>query len=202
MANKIFTITVTGVKELVAKYPLAVRAGAETGIEKAILLLENAVKTKIQEGRSPHGATVATGTLLGSVFSEMRGSTVAPYGIVAVSPPADRYALVVETGRRPGARMPPAEALVIWVRQKLRDLISAQTVTFTKAERGQLSRGQVRQSRRRSKELSAAWLIARSIGKKGFPGVHMFGNAFIEQHENVRQIIAEEIRGAVATLAR
>ena len=77
MANEVFTITVTGVKELAAKYPLAVRAGAETGIQKAILLLENAVKTKIQQGRPPHGATVATGTLMGSVFSEMRGTPAA-----------------------------------------------------------------------------------------------------------------------------
>src|SRR5574337_965440 len=123
MANKIFSITVTGVKELAEKFPLAVRAGAERGIEKAILLLENAVKTKIQQGRPPHGATVATGTLIGSVFSEMRGSPVAPYGVVAVSPPADRYALVIEKGRTPGARMPPPEALLIWVRQKLRDAV-------------------------------------------------------------------------------
>ena len=202
MPNKIFSITITGVKELVAKYPVAVRAGAETGIEKAIMLLENAVKTKIQQGRPPHGSTVATGTLLGAVFSELRGTPAEVHGMVAVSPPADRYALVVEMGRRPGTRMPPAEALIVWVRQKLRDLISAQGVTFSKAERAQLSKGQVRQSRRRSKELSAAWLIARSIGKKGFPGVHMFENAFNEQQQKAQQIIQEEIRGAVAAMGR
>jgi len=197
MPNKIFSITITGVKELVAKYPVAVRAGAEVGIEKAILLLENAVKTKIQQGRPPHGSTVATGTLLGAVFSELRGTPVEPYGVVAVSPPADRYALVVEMGRTPGARMPPPEALITWVRQKLSTAIGAAATVTSKSGKTH-----------RSKKLAAAaerglaFVVARSIGKKGFPGVHMFENAFNEQQQNVQQIIQEEIRGAVAAMGR
>lgn len=197
MANKIFTISITGVKELMEKYPLAVRAGAEIGIEKAILLLENAVKTNIQQGRAPHGATVATGTLLASVFSEMRGTPAAVHGVVAVSPPADRYALVVEMGRTPGARMPPPSALILWVRQKLGNAITAVATVTGKGGKTQRSKAKAK-----SAEEGLAFLIARSIGKKGFPGVHMFERAFTEQQQNVQQIVQEEIRGAVATLGR
>lgn len=197
MANKTFSITMTGVKELVAKYPLAVRVGAEAGIQKAILLLENAVKTNIQQGRAPHGATVATGTLMGSVFSEMRGTAAEIHGVVAVSPPADRYALVVETGRRPGARMPPAEALILWVRQKLSTGIGAAATVTGKSGKPQRSRGKAG-----SAERALAFVVARSIGRKGFPGVHMFERAFQEQQQNVQQIITEEIRGAVAAMGR
>jgi hypothetical protein len=195
--DKIFSITVTGVKELVAKYPLAVRTGAELGIEKAILLLENAVKTKIQQGRPPHGATVATGTLYGAVFSEMHGSPVAPYGVVAVSPPADRYALVVEKGRTPGARMPPPEALITWVRQKLGQAITAVATVTGKSGKPQRAKAKAADADR-----SLAFVVARSIGRKGFPGVHMFENAFNEQQQNVQQIIQEEIRGAIAAIGR
>lgn len=128
-------------------------------------LLENAVKTNIAQGRAGgHGGAVATGTLLGSVFGEMHGSPVAVHGVVAAGPPADRYALVVERGRTPGRRMPPAEALLVWVRQKLHPASD------------KIAR-------------SLAFVIARSVGRKGFPGVHMFENAFRAHQANVRRLI-------------
>jgi len=198
MVNKTFTIEFSGVKELEQKFPVAVHAGAQVGIQKSILLLENAVKTNIAQGRpGGHGGAVATGTLLGAVFSEMMGTPVNPYGIVAVSPPADRYGLVVEEGRRPGQKMPPPEALILWVRRKFRDAIS---VTATVLGKG----GQPRRSKKKAAatERGLAFVIARSIGKKGFPGVHMFRRAFTEHTADVQKIITEEIQGAVATIGR
>ena len=191
MAGAAFSISITGVDALAQRYGDQVRAGAAVGIEQSILLLENAVKTKIQEGRDVRhfGPAVATGTLLGAVFSEMRGTPASPQGIVAVSPPADRYALVVEKGRRPGQRQPPSDVLIPWIRQKLRDGFQAvATIKGRKQKAG---------GRRQATERGLAFVVARSIGRKGFPGVHMFRNAFGEQKDNVIRIIREAVRAAV-----
>jgi hypothetical protein len=176
------------------EFPPAVAKGAEQGITESILLLENAVKSNILTGRPPHGATSASGTLLGHVFSELRGTPASPRGIVAVSPPADQYALVVEKGRTPGKRMPPPQALIAWVRKRFPTVISATARAFGKAEK-RLTRRQARQSA----ELSFAWIVARSIGKKGFPGIHMFERAFTEHRPHVIEIIGARIREAVQT---
>jgi len=197
MANRVFGIAWKGTEEL-KKFPEALLVGGRLGIEKSILLLENAVKSNIQEGRAGgHGAAVNTGTLLGSVFSEMHGTPVEVYGLVAISPPADRYGLVIEEGRRPGARMPPPDALILWVRHKFRDAITLAATVVTKS-------GRVRRSKKKaaSAERGLAFAIARSIAKKGFAGVHMFRRAFTERTADVQRIIMEEIQHAVEVIGR
>jgi hypothetical protein len=202
MAEKQLTIDITGFEQWAERFPAQVRAGAERGIQEAIMLLENAVKTNIMAGRpGGHGSASATGTLLGSVFSELRGTPATVRGVVAVSPPADRYALVVEEGRTPGARMPPAEALIPWIMKKMRDAVGGMrtTVTITSAEPALAGR-RLKKRRRvisRDKLYDLAWRVARSIGKKGFPGVHMFGRAFTEHRQDVIQIVTERIKEAV-----
>lgn len=57
------------------------------------------------------------------------------------------YAVVIEKGRTPGKRMPPVDAILLWTTRKL----------------GIRDRG-------------VAFVIARSIGRKGFPGKHVFEN--------------------------
>jgi len=198
MPNLHLEIDTTGLKALAAKYPVAVAAGAARGIEESILLLEHTVKTNIQIGRPPHGSAVSTETLIRGVFEEMRGSEANPYGVVGVSPPADRYALVVEEGRRPGAKMPPPDALIIWIRKKWRGVIG---VTATAIGKEWKHRG-TRQQARQSAERSLAWILARSIGRKGFPGIHMFRRAFETRRENVSAIIKGHIDAAVAALNR
>jgi hypothetical protein len=64
------------------------------------------------------------------------------------------YGIVMERGRTPGSKMPPVNAIELWVRRKL-------GIT------GDESRG-------------AAFVIARSIAKKGIKGVFMVENAFEE----------------------
>jgi hypothetical protein len=95
--------------------------------------------------RTPQGVMGMEGGLRGRIFSEMRGNPANPIGIVA-APSA--YALPIEEGRRPGQKMPPPAALRTWVEKFLNV----------------------------PEEYSAgvAFVVARSIGKKGFPGKHMF----------------------------
>ncbi len=95
--------------------------------------------------RTPQGVLGMQGGLRGRIFSEMRGTPASPIGIV--SAPSE-YAEVVEEGRRPGQRMPPSSALVTWVEKKL-------GVPEEHAA-------------------GVAFVIARSIGKRGFAGAHMF----------------------------
>jgi len=198
MAYLKIDINVTGLKALAAKYPAAVRTGAASGIEESILLLENQVLTNIQAGRPPHGAAVSTSTLIHSVFAEIRGEAANLHGIVAVNPPADTYALVVEEGRRPGAKMPPPDALILWIRKKWGQSIG---VTATAIGKEWKHRGTRRQAVQ-SAERSLAWILARSIGHKGFPGVHMFRKAFEMHRQNVAAILNLHISEAVRTLNR
>jgi len=110
-------IDVSRPMELMEKFPEQVMAGAEQGIQEGVLLLENAVKSNILAGRTGgFGAAVATGTLLGAVFSDIHGTPTSIVGTVAVAPPADQYALVVEEGRLPGRKMPPVGVLRIWMK--------------------------------------------------------------------------------------
>lgn len=61
------------------------------------------------------------------------------------------YAAVVEEGRRPGARQPPTDVLVPWVRRKLGV------------------------SRKEAK--GVAFVVARAIGVRGIPGKHILKTA-------------------------
>jgi hypothetical protein len=70
-------------------------------------------------------------------------------GIVGTGSP---YGDVIELGRRPGSKWPPEGVLERWIEEKIG------------AEGAQLK--------------SLEFLIRRKIGRKGFPGVHMFERAF------------------------
>lgn len=112
----------------------------------------------------------ATGLLKQSVFGEVRGDGLALTGVVAAS---QAYAPVVELGRRKGS-FPPLGPIQLWVRRKLN----------------------VPEERVRG----VAFLIARKISKRGFPGRFMFRDALadrreaIERHwETTKQRIAEQL---------
>ena len=92
-----------------------------------------------------------TAALRGSISSYVEGAPeTALLGHVAHGM---LYGDVAEVGRQPG-KIPPASALELWVVRKLG--LSGEEAT------------------------SAAWLIARSIGKRGTKGAHMFEKAFKE----------------------
>ena len=112
-------------------------------IQESTLYAEREIKTII--AAEAQGVMGAQGGLLGSTYSEMRGTPASPIGVVS-SPSA--YAIVIEEGRRPGQRMPPSDMLVPWIMQKF-DLPEEQAQKL-------------------------AFVVARSIGRKGFAGVHMY----------------------------
>jgi len=88
---------------------------------------------------------VNTGALRASVMTDVRGQGLDDL-IGVVSTPLI-YGLPVEHGRRPG-KMPPVDAIRYWViRKQIADEEGAE---------------------------SAAWMIARAIGRRGTKGAHMF----------------------------
>lgn len=75
------------------------------------------------------------------------------------------YADVIEQGRRPNRKKPPTEPIMEWLKIKKIAL---------RNEKGQFIK------RTESNYKSVAYVIARSIGKKGIPGIHYFKEAFEE----------------------
>jgi hypothetical protein len=95
---------------------------------------------------------------------------------------AQAYASVIEDGRRPGARMPPPEAILNWMNQK--------NIRLQKKGGGFI---------KETPELrkAAAFQIARSIGKKGIEGIHYYRDAIDvtseEYAEKFREAMKKEL---------
>jgi hypothetical protein len=75
------------------------------------------------------------------------------------------YAIVMEKGRRPGARMPPVSAIQYWVTRKF-------GVSGKEAE-------------------SLAFVIARSIGRKGIKGHKMLEEGYEAAEPTVKRIFEQ-----------
>jgi hypothetical protein len=73
------------------------------------------------------------------------------------------YADVIEEGRRPNSKQPPTKPIMDWL--KIKGII-------LRNNKGQfMKRGE-------SNYRGVAWVIARSIGKRGIVGIHYFREAF------------------------
>jgi len=86
----------------------------------------------------------------------------------------EKYASVIEYGRRPGARPPPSAALVPWVRDKL-------------GYRGKQAR-------------SVAFLVARKIGERGIPARKVIRDPAVKLkvQKIVTKAVIERLKIAVA----
>lgn len=161
------------------------REELERGTTQALALLEREVKI-----RTPRGAT---GAARGSIGSEVRWGRAAGLGRPVLlgllgSPLA--HVPVLEHGRRPGQKMPPPDALVLWVRRKL---------TVEVKGRG----GKVRTRRPTLKEAEGiAFVIARSIAAKGTEAVRMFEQALEENEATVFEIFDRTAGDIVLRLTR
>jgi hypothetical protein len=110
--------------------------------------------------RTPTGVFGAQGGLVSTIHGEVVGKgTPAVKGIVAHG---SVYGDVIEKGRRAGKKWPPEGVLLRWIEMKM-------GVTGEAAKR-------------------LEFVIRRKIGRKGFPGAHMFDRAFREGWPRVEKI--------------
>ena len=101
------------------------------------------------------------------------------YAIDFTSSDATRaYADVIEKGRRPGARMPPPSAILAWMNQK--------NIRLQKKGGGFIKETPALRQ-------AAAFMIARSIGKKGIEGIHYYQDAI----DTVSEQYADKFREAM-----
>jgi hypothetical protein len=98
-----------------------------------------------------------------SIKETGRGKTYITFGAKGA---AGKYADVVEDGRRPG-KFPPPDAIKTWMKVKPIRLRNKLTNSFVKQTDSAIN--------------SAAFLIARSISKKGIKGTKFFESALKEQ---------------------
>ncbi len=112
--------------------------------------------------RTPAGVMGAQAGLRSGIHGEVTGKgTPRVKGIVAAHA-SHKYAEVIEKGRRANKAWPPEGVLLRWIQVKFGE--SAET-----AQR-------------------LEFVIRRKIGRKGFPGVHMFENALNENWTKIKKI--------------
>lgn len=130
----------------------------QKGLERAITSATLLLYNEVAK-RTPQGVYGAQGGLLSSIQHDVRyKGTPVVKGIVSS---AQAYAEVIEKGRTPGKGMPPKGSLVRWLEVKMGlDAVSAAKIEY---------------------------VVRRSIGRKGFPGAHMFENAL---NENISRVQA------------
>lgn len=121
------------------------------------------------ELQARQNAAFDTGRLAGSITHRITGTGLNLEGRVG---PSARYGVVVEFGRRAGARMPPVDALIPWVRRHM-------------------GTGIPRRGARRQQALRArAFLVARAIGRRGIRARPFLRPAYQSNRAQIRQIFA------------
>lgn len=130
-------------RDLAKRFPAVVAAETEAVLDLIVRKLEK----DVVEG-TPAGVGGVAG-LRGKTSGKVVGYGQGLRGVVGT--PLE-YGIVIEEGRRPNKRRPPADLLVPWVRSIL-------GVSGAKEQR------------------SVAFLLARHIGRFGFKGRHMFSLA-------------------------
>ncbi len=130
----------------------------------------------------PHGVTrnLSRSIAMGATENNA-GKVRTPVGFVALGVPdeqeAFRYAMAVENGRRPG-KMPPIEALLLWVQRIIKPKVSmkGQTAKLRKRNGGRLVKADeqralrgIKSDRQAAAIRSVAFLVARAIGRRGLP---------------------------------
>ena len=159
---------------LSGKAPNIIQKGLERAITRATLLLYTEVAK-----RTPKGVYGAQGGLLRSIQHEVqyKGTPIVK-GIVAS---AHKYAEVIEKGRRPGQKMPPGAILASCL--KTRGLVAQGGLVQWIMKKFKVDM---------KRAIQLEFVVRRSIGRKGFPGVHMFENALNENFSRVQTIFEKQ----------
>ncbi|MCX5824430.1 MAG: hypothetical protein NTY86_13225 [Deltaproteobacteria bacterium] len=143
------------------KAPEIIRKDLLSAMYEATRMLERKVKLK-----TPKGVFGSEAGLYKTIYGEVVQHGTAVVGNVGHGM---KYGDVIEYGRSPGKKPPPIAPLQRWIEFK------GITITDKKTGKALSSR-------------TIAFMFSRSIGKKGFPGVHMFENAFVENQGKLTEI--------------
>ena len=164
------TLNAEKVKLLLEKAPEELRAAIELGSAKLLSAMQQTAVGVIEK-HTPYPA-VAFGNLARGIDFEV--ATRPPLGgLLFVKPPADTYALPMETGTRP--HFPPTAALLPWVLKK-----------FPGADE--------------KKAKSFAFLIARKISKVVTTGVFFFEKTRAAHEPDAAAVYEEFLDAAIARL--
>jgi hypothetical protein len=148
-----------------------IRGALRAGLTKTVAFLERDLKPRMPRG--------ATGLGRQSIAGEVRLGTEVGLGVAMgmVGSPL-KHVAVINDGRRPGQKAPPAEALELWVRRKIRH-------SRRKGPRGGLRKLTVSEAK------GLAFVIARKIGREGIEANEMFEKSVQENEARIREFFAE-----------
>jgi len=110
--------------------------------------------------------------LLNSLIYKIRIRYGKPTIDFTVKGDAGKYADVIEYGRKPNSKMPPVAAIEKWIRMKPLKLRNKQG-EFIKSTESAIK--------------SAAYNIARSIGKKGIEGINYYQDAIDDTWDEYKE---------------
>jgi len=164
--------------------PAELEADVRRIMNQSLLLIERDAKRLAPQD---------TRRLAGSINSRISGTFPNLLGEVGPTP---RYGIVMEFGRRAGARMPPVDALIGWVRRH-----------WNPAFIGPIQRGQLRPRRAAGANVSQnairqrAWALARSIQRRGIRPQPYMAPATRQNLPRIQAAFARIGARAVARLA-
>lgn len=147
--------------------------------EYALAVVERA-QSNLRIKRRVRGKTVnrvASGRLLNSLYYNLKIRYNKPTIDFTVSnDEAGKYADVIELGRKPGAKMPPVKPIEDWIRIKRLKLRNRQG-EFIKSTESNIK--------------SAAFAIAKSIGKNGIEGINYYSEAIDDTWDEYKDRLME-----------
>jgi hypothetical protein len=141
------------------------------------MLVRDQAKEFLTPGSTPYGrAPLNMGTLRASITSVLDTRPVPLFATVGTNKP---HAIYVHEGRRAGAKMPPIDAIAAWVSQKK---------LLNRGGKGKrLAPDSVRVR-------AVAFLIARSIARKGIPPKPFLKDALLASQSEIKAEIAHAAR--------
>ena len=137
------------------------------------------VSLRLIEADARHMAPQDTRRMAGSMTTRISGTYPRLVGEVG---PGVTYGTFVELGRRPGAKMPPVDALIGWVRRH-----------WNPGFIGPLQRGQLRPRRAAGRNVSQsmirsrAFALARAIQRRGIQAQPFMRPAFQRNRTRIEQ---------------
>jgi len=135
----------------------------QAGLDRLVTLVTMFLLAEVKK-RTPQGVYGAQGGLLGSMQGEVKGKGTPVIKGIVMS--AQKYAEPIEKGRSAGKSWPPEGTLVRWIEVKFGvDNVTAKRIEFA---------------------------VRRKIGRKGFPGAHMFERAASENTGKIDAMAAAE----------